>query len=366
MKVLIIGFTKISYMPYMHFYIQQLRKHDCEIHLLYWNRDEKPDSSIAEKIVLHKFDRYQEDSVPLRKKIGSFLGYRRYAKKILNENSFDIIVVLHTTPGVLLFDKLRKHYKNEYILDYRDFTYENLKFYKTIVGTLIKDSLISFVSSDGYRSFLPDIDKLYTSHNIVLSELKYRKINKFKEKNENPIIIRFWGFIRHKDINLKVINRVANDSRFELHFHGREQKEGQYLKNYCLDNKIGNVYFHGEYTPENKYDFVKKTDLIHNIYENDIKTRNAMGNKFYDGITHYIPQLCSVGSYMGDNVKKYNVGLILDVNSSDFTDDIYNYYRDLNRASFVKNCDEALNNVLIEYHQGINKLDSIISRKKEK
>lgn len=365
MKVLIIGFTKISYMPYMYFYLQQLKKYNCDVHLLYWNRDDKPDSKKPEGVTLHEYNRYQEDSVPIRKKMGSFFGYRQFAKQIFKENEFDLIIVLHTTPGVLLYDKIRKYYKNRYVLDYRDFTYENLRIYKKIVHNLIYNSSLSFVSSDGYRAYLPNINKLHTSHNIVLDNLKYRESNKIKEKTTKPIIIRFWGFIRHKEVNLKVINKLSNDSRFELHYHGREQRDGQYLKKYCKDNEIVNIYFHGEYSPENKHEFVKKTDLIHNIYNNDTKTTNAMGNKFYDGIIHYVPQLCNEGSYMGRNVEEHNIGLALNVDSINFADDIYNYYKNLNRSTFEKNCDDTLNKVLVEYHEGINRLDEIINRKKE-
>ena len=59
------------------------------------------------------------------------------------------------------------------------------------------------------------------------------------------------------------------------------------------------MFFHGEYKPEDRYTFVRSTDLIHNIYK-DRNMMLAMGNKYYDGLIFYIPQLCMKGSFMGE------------------------------------------------------------------
>lgn len=365
MKVLVIGFTKISYMPYMHFYLEQLKKENCEVHLLYWKRDNNPDTESVEGIVTHMYDCYQEDSDPLRNKIGSFLGYRRYALKLLKKQKFDMIVVLHSTPGVLLFDVLKRKYKGKYILDYRDFTYENIQIYKKVIHKLVKNSSATFVSSNAYRKFLPKVDNIYTSHNIVINTIEKRGIRKIKIRDTVPIRIRFWGFIRHKKINMTIIERLANDERFELHYHGREQKTGQYLRKYCEENKISNVFFHGEYKPDNRYEFIQKTDLVHNMYENDIKTTNAMGNKYYDGVTFYIPQLCNEGSFMGEQVEKNKIGVAISPDSPDFGDTIYNYYNSIDWLNFEVYCDKTLNSIISEYNDGVSKIETILKGKKE-
>ncbi|PZX05941.1 hypothetical protein C7437_102408 [Psychrobacillus insolitus] len=360
MKVLVLGFTKISYMPYMHFYLEQLKNNNCEIHLLYWKRDSNPDSESPDGIVTHVFERYQEDTVPLRNKIGSFLGYRKYALQILRNNDFDLIVVLHSTPGVLLFDVLSKKYKEKYILDYRDFTYENIKIYRKIIHKLVNGSVATFVSSDAYRKNLPQGNRLYTSHNIIMKSIENKEIRRLKSRDSKPIIIRFWGFIRHETINIEIIRRLANDKRFELHYHGREQKTGEILKDFCGKNKVENVYFHGEYKPDDRFSFIKNTDLIHNIYENDIKTINAMGNKYYDGTTFYLPQITNKGSFMGEQVSRNGIGIMLDPNSLNFADEIWDYYKSINWDTFNTSCDDTLNNIIMQYNDGVNMIEKII------
>jgi hypothetical protein len=364
MKVLVLGFTKISYMPYMHFYLEELRKNNCEIHLIYWKRDKNPDSESPKGIVTHMYDRCQEDSVPLRNKIGSFLGYRKYVLQILKKHRFDMIVVLHSTPGVLLYDVLTKKYTKKYILDYRDFTYENHAIYKKVIHKLVNNSSATFVSSDAYRKYLPLTDNLYTSHNIVINALNNREIRKSKSREVYPIRIQFWGFIRHKKINMTIIRKLANDSRFELHYHGREQNTGLFLRKYCEENQIKNIFFHGEYKPNNRYDFINNTDLVHNMYENDIKTTNAMGNKYYDGVNFYIPQLCNEGSFMGEQVERNKIGIALNLDSPDFADEIFEYYKSLDWSKFETSCDKTLNNIIMQYNDGVYKIEEIIKGKK--
>ncbi|MFK9117584.1 hypothetical protein ACJEBK_11960 [Peribacillus frigoritolerans] len=359
-----LGFTKISYMPYMHFYIEQLKKNNCEIHLLYWKRDSNPDTDSPEGVVTHEFNRYQEDSVPILKKIGSFLGYRKYAIQVLKKHRFDLIVVLHSTPGVLLYDVLTKKYNKKYILDYRDFTYENHTIYKKIIHKLVNNSSSTFVSSDAYRKYLPLEENLYTSHNILINALDSRGIRKSKGRGVDPIKIRFWGFIRHKNINLTIIEKLSNDKRFELHYHGREQKTGQFLRKYCEEKQFKNIFFHGEYKPDNRYDFIGNTDLVHNIFDNDKTMKPAMSNKYYDGVAFYIPQLCNEGSFMGDQVVENKIGIALNPDSPDFADEIYKYYSTLDWSNFETCCDYTLNRIITEYNDGVYKIKEIIKGKK--
>lgn len=354
------GFTKLAYMPYVYFYLEKLTKYNNEIHLLYWNRDEKEDVSLPFQITLHEFRFYQEDEVPKLKKIKSFIKYRQYAKQLLLNNKFDLVVVLHTIPGVLLYDILKKSYYARYILDYRDVTFENIKIYKKVIHKLVENAAATFVSSDAFRIYLPNKDSIYTSHNILIDSLANRDVRRYQSRKIKPIRIRFWGFIRHEDINKSIIAGLANDSRFELHYHGREQETAQSLKNYCQELNTRNIFFHGPYRPEERYNFAKETDLLHNIYENDSQTINAMGNKFYDGLIFYIPQLCNMGSYMGKQVTKAKIGFECHPYSHSFADALFNYYNSISWPNFEENCDSRLNEILVEYHKGVDVISGIM------
>ena len=156
--------------------------------------------------------------------MSNFRRYRRTALDLMKTHEFDLIIVLHSTPGVLLYDKLVLNYRGNYILDYRDLTYENFWLYNKVIHSLVNNSAATFVSSDAYRPFLPDSSKIYTSHNITKESLAVRDFRKSEPRIVKPIRIRFWGLVDMSYINIAIIEKLANDSRYELHYHGRLQK----------------------------------------------------------------------------------------------------------------------------------------------
>ncbi|WP_409303490.1 hypothetical protein [Peribacillus sp. SCS-155] len=362
MKILLMGVQKLAYMPYMNFYLSQLDLINNDVHLLYWNRDNKQEQLPDYNITYHEFKCYQEDEVPKIRKIKSFLKYRKRAKQLISDEKFDFIIILNTVSGFLIQDVLWNSYSKKFIYDYRDPTLENILLYKILIGKIVKMSLVTFVSSDGFRKFLPNEKNIYTSHNLLLDSLRYRNIRKFYERNVTPIRVRYWGMIRDESINKMIIDRLGNDSRFELHYHGRMQKTGRNLQDYCNSNGIKNVNFHGVYLPDERYDFAKETDILHNIYEKDKLLSKAMGNKFYDGIVHYIPQICNKGSFMGQKVTSEKVGAQLDPKDPAFADMLYHYYININWKQFNQSCDACLDHVVNEYHAGNEVIDTILNK----
>ncbi len=337
MKILIIGFAKIKYMPYLNLYLDFLNREKNDIHLIYWNRDLKSeDISKLDGITLHEFYRYQEDDVNKLSKIASFIEFRKFAEKILEEK-FDFIITLHSLCSVILSETLIEEYKNRYIFDYRDYTYENVPAFKKKIDLLIKNSYKTFISSDAFKEYLPNEDKKFlTSCNFTESKFCG---NSNKRPSGQPIRIGYWGFIRDKKTNLKIIEKLGNDNRFELHYYGREQGVAFELKDYVKKNSIKNIFFHGEYNPEEKSGFACETDIIHNIFE-DKAMRYAVSNRFYDAIIFKKPLLSYEHSYMGRLSVEKGLGLAVNPESKDFADEICNYYENLDFSEFVKLCEE--------------------------
>ena len=352
-KLLILGFTKLSYMPYLNFYLEALKNEEVEVHVVSWQRDEEPDIRIEDaSVTVHPFACNQPDEVPIMSKTGNFVKYRAFVKGILKDTHFDRIIVLHTLPAVLVADILLLKYRGKFILDYRDYTYEGFLPFKWVVGSLTKASHATFVSSDAFRGCLPKIPKVYTSHNLLVDSLEHRDVRSSQKRERKPIRMAFWGFIRHEQINREIIRKLGNDPRFELHYYGREQQTAQNLKQLVSSNQYTNVFFHGSYRPAERYAFAAETDLIHNMYENDAATQKAMGNKYYDGVVFRIPQVCNVDSYMGDCAQKHGVGVALDANSDGFADALENYYRSIDWSAFNAHCDAETERIVQEYENG--------------
>ena len=45
MKILIVGFAKIKYMPYLNVYLENIDRVKNDVHLVYWNRDMKQEDT---------------------------------------------------------------------------------------------------------------------------------------------------------------------------------------------------------------------------------------------------------------------------------------------------------------------------------
>lgn len=348
MKILIVGFAKIKYMPYLNLYLENIDRKKNDVHLLYWNRDLiDEDTSKMENLTLHEFRCFQEDEVSKLSKIKSFELFGQFARRVMKEK-FDFVIVMHSLPGVILHHQLIKSFKNRYIFDYRDFTYEDIKPYKLIIHSLVNNSYKTFVSSDAFRKYLPEKgDKILTSHNVVPSDIRASQNEEKIECDSSRIRVGFWGFIRQEDLNRKIIEKFSQDNRFELHYYGREQQTARDLKVYVKDNGIQNVFFHGEYNPNDKVNIVRNTDIIHNIYD-DKATRLAMGNKYYDGVVFKKPQICMEGSFMGACAEESGVGYQANPYSNRFTQDIYEYFSNLDTAEFSGSCEAEKKRILEE------------------
>ena len=360
-KVLLLGFGKIAYMPYMNFYLDAVKDKKVKFELIYWDRDGRLDAELPSRISkAYKFEAHLEEQLPFKKKIKFFAKYRKFALNVLKHNSYDKIIVLHTTPGLTLLDYLVRKYKGRYLLDFRDVSYEYISVYRKLVGILSRNSAMTFVSSDAFRKFLPTEENIFTIHNYLEDSLNHKMIRKQFPRERNVLRVGYWGLVRQVDINKKLMDVLGNDFRFELHYYGRMQQDGREMEEYAYNKGYRNVFFHGAYMPVERYEFAKETDLIHNVYDCGHTTGNAMGNKYYDGIIFGIPQICTEGSYMGELVNRVGVGLSLNFSDPKIADNIWDYYNKLDWSKFERSCTTDL--CLVREQQAIvkNKLINFI------
>lgn len=360
MKIAVLGFTKIKYLTYMHFYLNQIDMSQDDVHLIYWLRDHNPDSALPIGVTGHAFDCPMSDAIPLTKKLPKILKYGNFAKKIIKDIKPDFLIVLHSTTGISIYSLLKGKYKKKYIFDYRDVTYERKSFYKKMVGKIVDNSALCFTSSDGFRRFLPKDATILNSHNISNIEFHEAAEKQYSAEKSTPIRVSFWGLIRNRAINQVMIDRLGGDERFELHYYGRAQGAMLEFLNESTE-KYKNVFFHGEYAPTDRMEMAKNTDIIHNLYNITDKTSHiAMGNKYYDGPLFYLPQLCTKGSLMGSLCTKYGIGFECDPADDDFADKVYEYYMSLDCNTFKENCEKEFIRVMNEVEIGNTKIKEVI------
>ena len=91
---------------------------------------------------------------------------------------------------------------------------------------------------------------------------------------------------------------------------------------YVKEKHYDNIKLTGAYNLCDIENFVRDTDFVLNMYENDKQQKPAMTVKFYDAIKYSLPMLVTEGSYMGNIVDKYDIGVTVDLNNESSKEDV--------------------------------------------
>lgn len=323
MKIGIIGFSNLRFMPYLHYYTDILDRYDVEYEIIYWNR-----RGLGEEWCTKTFAFMEkiEDSAPKVTKINAMLRFRRFAKSKIVDRKYDFLIILTTIPAIILGDYIKRAYPNKYVVDIRDYTYERLYIYRNILKGILKKAAMRVISSPALKNFLP-MDDYIVCHNLSIPKNSDRNIRAKKPRNKRVINISYIGAIAYFAEVIKLLDAIANDSRFVFSFYGSGVDE-QALKKYCLSNGINNVYFHGMYHPSEKEAFYGETDVVYNAYGNvSLLGRYSLSNKLYDAAWYRIPILVSPVTAMSE-MAGY-MGFEVDCTKPTIADELYKWYNEL-------------------------------------
>ena len=345
-KVCFLSIGNISRCPYM----QQYTKHmDTSYSVIYWDRE-----GICEDQGQNTFHRFSFEVKPgdTLAKIKGYFGFRKFAQKKLKEENYDVLVVLQTWTAIILTDILTKQFAGKYIVDIRDYTYENNKVIYGLEKRLVSHSLYNVISSPGYKAFLPDADYL-VSHNTrplqkdAVSEIRGR------EKNKSTLNIAFIGYVNYHEQQKKLMLALKNDPRYMISFIGTRAME---LESFCKENDIKNVTLIDTFSPSVILELYKNVDFINNLYGNHTPVLDyALSNKLYFSGELAIPILVCRDTYMAKVSQQYGLGLTVDEIDSKLGDILFDYYTQIDWAQFENCCDRFLDDVAQE-NQKFNQL----------
>lgn len=311
----VFSFLSLRYAQFVYKYTNILNEEGIPYELIVWNRDslEKPknDNWIFYEYNLDSFQ-------PFYKKILGFISFSIYMRKMINDKKYDKMIILTTQTAIPLYDILLRKYKNKYIYDYRDVTFENFSLYRLLVDSLICNSNFTAISSDGFINNLKPSTKFVMSHNT-----RNFKITHIQKTTSDKIRVVFWGMIRQLEYNKKICDLFSRDERFELVYHGEGYRKE--LETYCNQKNYKNVKFTGPYKLGEIEMFAINTDIVLNCYENDKKQKLAMTVKFYDSLQYGLPMLVTKGSYMEKYIEKYGIGFSVDFENDTNLEPVYRW-----------------------------------------
>lgn len=331
--------------PYVNKYISILT--ECKLDLIYWDRFE-----IFEEVTgVHKVYRYVEKMshnnsvVSQREKLVKYSHFTKYVKRICKIEKYDNVIIFQ--PMMAFMYWMRNFFGDfsNIIIDIRDFTYEYSAFFKLVEKIMFKKCKFIVISSPWYKEFLPDNAEYITMENMnYVDKTDILKARNEKKSTKKKIRIGYIGLVRFIEQNYKIIDKFANDDRFELLYIG---KGSEALKPYLKEHSIHNVKLIPQFDPKETINHFMSVDLIQNIYGTGRdKLRYALSNKLYYAAMLGKPILVSPNTCMQKVSEKYEFGFSCDENDLELADKIYEYYNKIDWRKCYSGCDSFIDNVL--------------------
>ncbi|MDO5380905.1 MAG: glycosyltransferase [Acidaminococcaceae bacterium] len=346
MKIGLIGFSTRNYIPYIEYYENIFKSNNISYECIFWDRFNNDNTKKkSNEYTIHVVCKPGMNKL---RKIFPMYKFKMELERIIEKEQYTHLVVLTTVPGVLIWKKLLAGFKNRYILDIRDYSYEKYGWYRKIVEKLIANSYFTAISSNGFKAFLPQSNKIITCHNIGSNFHEEKEVIDLKDKEK--ITIGFVGGIRYFEENCKLINIFANNPKYQLTYIGRKNLDCD-LEGYCKKKGIKNVLFKGEFNNAEKPEIYKQIDFINAIYGNEsLEVTTALPNRLYDGILFKKPILASKGTYLGEVVDEYKLGMVVDSDEQNkkFIDKIDSYISNFDEVDFITKCQKFKERILLE------------------
>lgn len=346
MRIAILGAVNIKHMSLISHYLDNidLTKHDIDIIYV----DKYGINEVIDGVGIYKFPVKINPNWSKLKKIKSYYKFKPFVEKLIKEKQYDLIIVWGTYTAHLFKNFLIKNYKGKYILNVRDYFFENNRIIFKRMKKLVDNSFLTTLSSDGFLEFLPFSEKyqvIYSFNERVLKNSERRK----NISADKPLRIGFIGNNRFYEVNKKFMMSLKNDNRFLIQYFGTGSNV---LRDFALENNINNTKFIDGFPIEKTGELLNETDILNNVYgNNDIALDTALSIRLYYAIYLNKPILTSENTYTSKKAKELNLGLDINVNNGDsFGNEIIKWYNNLDLKEINKLTEEELIRI-----EGINK-----------
>jgi glycosyltransferase involved in cell wall biosynthesis len=246
---------------------------------------------------------------------------------------------------IALFAKL--YIKAPYIYEVCDLT--ELTIGNPIIRTIltkinesvIKKSQKTIITSEGFSEYFAELpsDKFYLIPNKVSADMPMFA-DKGRKLNMNKIRIGFAGVIRFESIYHFIKACADYGKNVEMHLFGIYSDADEWAaKIEEIEKKSENVFFHGRFSnPSDLPSIYDSIDLVLCTYPPTLGVKYAEPNKLYEAIYFRCPIIVSEKVFLGDKVRRLNIGYVIDAMDEHRIKDFLNSLDGSDYASKVEAC----------------------------
>lgn len=287
------------------------------------------------------------------------IDWLKWVKHTINERKVSNIVITPTnTAFVLAPILLMSRYR--YLLDIRDYTKENSFLFRQLEKAIIKKAKLVVISSKGFLRWMPKTNTpIYVVHNMPLNADRLIK-DDYNRASDEKTVIGYIGYVNYYTINKRLIDILKGSNQYSLRYCGKIA-ESCLLEKYVAENKIHNVEFTGPFSNNEKAKLYRTIDMINSIYGNDsFLVTTSLPNKLYDAAIYKKPILAAKGTFLGETIEKYNLGLAVDVFHDDLLLLLNDYWQQFDRDRFEECCELFFADVTTEQEKTVDKIIDFI------
>lgn len=339
-RIAILSSVNIKHMSMISLYTNLMQQRGIEYDIIYM--DKYGEDEFFECAHKYRYTCVVQQNLPRLVKEIKYMSFAPYAKHKLRDGNYDFVIVWNDVAIFQFGSFLVKHFKGRYCLNVRDnMRYDDPRFawrYKRCFA----NSAFNTISSEGYLDFLPKNAEYLPIHSLNLSVLEGMQIHNSLRKEGETIRIGFVGYVRFYERNKKLLDVFANDSRFELHYYG---KNASVLQAYAQEKGIHNACFHDSFPVEETSKYLERIDVMNNLYGNDtVNVRKAISIKTFHALYARIPMLVYPDTFNALYAEKAGIGFVLgdDEIGEALPDRLFTWYRSLDFEQMSAGCEVYL------------------------
>lgn len=289
--------------------IKSLISENSTIEFILWNKN-KFVYNTNEKVYVYNKELENYRSF---KSLFRFLKFVEFARKIIKDKRFDVIILSHYT--IFIPFLLKGSIQNSKIyIDAHDLpSFNNFIVPKVILAIekyLLKKTIDGVIIASKHFARFYKYKRTFLLDNLPpLNQQNFKRISNTKQKDY--ITIGFVGSIRYPVLYKKLID-VISTKNVELHFFGSGPSEKDL---YLYGQRIGakNIYFHGKFEKDQISKIYSKIDLVWACYPpNNFNVVYATSNKFIESKFFCTPGVFSTGTLNGNEVDQLKIGFSVD------------------------------------------------------